>query len=250
MKRILALFAVCSLCNITAFATPTTHIWGPSTDVQGFGVWHITADYYLPTEGTPAGTRIPPVTNTGLTVGVLPTDKVNAEVGIDHKSGLGGADDNPLYFNAKLGVPESVLANGAPALAIGVYDFGTKTDMTDYNIVYAKAAKTLGSSANNLGRLSVGWFAGNDQLLLDNKGEADESGLLAAWERTMPEISPKLWLCLEYMGTESGYGTMNVGGAWKFADNVGVLVGYDVFNNSDIPSTFTLQVDIDFGFKR
>lgn len=96
----------------------------------------------------------------------------------------------------------------------------------------------------------MGWFAGNNKLLLDDKGKADESGLLAAWERAMPELSPKLWLCLEYMGTESGYGTMNVGGAWKFADNVGLLIGYDIFNNSDIPSTFTVQADIDFDFKR
>ena len=91
---------------------------------------------------------------------------------------------------------------------------------------------------------------GNDKLLLDSKGEAAESGLMAVWERTMPEISPKLWLCLEYMGAESGYGTMNVGGAWKFADNVGLVLGYDIYNNSDIPSTFTVQADIDFDFKR
>jgi hypothetical protein len=218
--------------------------------VQASGVWHITADYYLPTEGTPTGTRISPVTNTGLTVGVLPFKNVNAEVGIDHKSGLGGADDYPLYFNAKLGTPEHALAHGVPALAVGVYDIGTKSDVTDYNIVYAKAAKTLGSNTNNFGRLSVGWFSGNEHLLVDGKGEADESGLLAAWERTMPEVSPNLWLCLEYMGTESGYGTMNLGGAWKFADNAGVLIGYDIYNNSDLPSTFTVQVDIDFDFKR
>ena len=45
---------------------------------------------------------------------------------------------------------------------------------------------------------------------------------------------------------ESAYGTMNIGAAWKFADNVAVLAGYDAFTNSDLPDTFTLQVDIDF----
>jgi hypothetical protein len=48
------------------------------------------------------------------------------------------------------------------------------------------------------------------------------------------------------MGSHSGYGTWNVGGAWKFAPNVGVILGYDMFNNSQLPNVATVQVDIDF----
>ena len=33
----------------SAYATPTTHIWTPSTDIQPYGKIHITADYYFPT---------------------------------------------------------------------------------------------------------------------------------------------------------------------------------------------------------
>lgn len=244
------MWAALCLCFVKAWATPTTHIWGPSADVQQYGVWHVTADYYLPTEQAPGGGRVPPVTNTGLTVGVLPFKKLNAEVGLDHKSGLGGADDYPLYFNAKLAVPENALTNGFPALAAGAYDVGTKGDVTNYSILYLKAARLLGTADKNAGRVSLGFFAGNDKLLLDDKGDADASGLMAAWERTMTELSPKLWVCLEYMGTESGYGTLNIGGAWKFADNVGMLFGYDIYNNHNLPATFTVQTDIDFNFKR
>jgi hypothetical protein len=47
------------------------------------------------------------------------------------------------------------------------------------------------------------------------------------------------------MGTESVYGSFNVGASWKVADNVSVLGGYEIFNNDDLIDTVTLQVDID-----
>jgi hypothetical protein len=230
---------------MSAFATASTHIWAPSTDVQGYGLWHTTTDMYLYHGKTDAGVRYPSVTNLGLTVGVLPFKNCNLELGVDHKSGTGIADDYPMYFNAKFGIPENAYGNWFPAVAVGVFDLGTKPDVTDYNVMYGKLAKTLGP----VGRLSLGYFSGNEKLLLDAKGAKDNSGVFGAWGRTMTEISPKLWLCVEYMGTESAYGTFNFGGAWKFADNVGMIVSYDIYNNTDIPPTVTVQVDIDLSLK-
>jgi len=226
-------------------ATASTHIWAPSTDIQAYKLVHMTIDMYLPVEGDALGSRIPAVTNLGLTVGVLPFQKINMEIGFDHKSGFGNLDNYPLYGNVKVGVPENALWKFSPALAIGAFDFGTKADLTDFNIIYFKAAKTLNAGKTSLGRISVGYFTGNDKLLLDGRGEKDNTGLLAAWERTMTEWSDKLWLCAEYMGSESAYGTFNVGLAWKFAPNVAVVGAVSIFNNSDLASTSTIQVDID-----
>jgi len=249
MNKTLIVVTLTFAAAVCAHATATTHIWGPSTDVQAFNVWHITADYYLPTERTPAGARIPPVTNTGLTVGILPLTLLNAEVGIDHKSGLGPLDDYPLYFNGKIATPENGMAAFFPAVAVGIFDVGTRRDKTTNDVAYGEIAKTLGTMQRNLGRLSVGWFTGNKSLLLDARSHTDDNGVIAAWERTMNEISPKLWLCMEYLGTQSSYGTFNFGGSWKFADNMDVLLGYDVYNNADLPPTFTVQVDVDFSLK-
>ncbi|MGB8657754.1 MAG: hypothetical protein WCE90_08220 [Candidatus Zixiibacteriota bacterium] len=47
------------------------------------------------------------------------------------------------------------------------------------------------------------------------------------------------------MGTKSSYGTTNFGFSWRFADNVSVLLGYDIFCNRHIPDVATVQVDID-----
>ncbi|MFZ1682519.1 MAG: hypothetical protein WAU88_00165 [Candidatus Zixiibacteriota bacterium] len=229
-----------------AMATATTHIWGPSTDIQPFKLWHITSDMYVPVQLDASGSRIPTVTNVGLTVGVLPFKKLNAEVGFDHKSGLGSLDSYPLYGNVKIGVPEDWLGKWSPALAAGVFDVGTRKDFTDYNVFYVKAARTLTFPRANLGRISLGYFTGNKKLLLDENGQEDNAGILAAWERTMTEVSDKLWICLEYMGTHSGYGTSNLGASWKFAPNVAVVLGYDIFNNEALANTATIQVDVDF----
>jgi hypothetical protein len=229
-----------------ASATATTHIWAPSTDIQPYKLVHLTTDMYLPMEHDAFGARISSVTNLGLTVGILPFKAVNMEIGFDHKSGLGSLDDHPLYGNVKVGLPESAFGRFSPALAVGIFDVGTKSDLTDFNVIYFKAAKTVNAGKTSLGRLSIGCFTGNDKLLLDGEGEKDNTGVLAAWERTMTEWSDKLWLCVEYMGSESAYGTFNLGLAWKFAPNVAALGAVDIFNNSDLASTGTIQVDIDF----
>lgn len=242
---VLVLSVCLPICGTNAYATASTHIWAPSTDVQAFNVWHITADMYAAVRDDAAGNRIPTITNVGLTVGFLPLKRVNMELGFDHKSGLGALDSYPMYANVKMGVPENALGNGSPAMAAGVFDVGTKSDATDYNVVYGEIARTFSVGGASLGRFSAGYFTGNEKLLLDGKGEKDNSGLLAAWERTVTEVSDKLWLCVEYMGTESVYGSINIGASWKFADNVSVLGGYEIFNNDDFVDTATLQVDID-----
>ncbi|MEK7849945.1 MAG: hypothetical protein AAB213_03950 [Candidatus Omnitrophota bacterium] len=233
------------LVTRSAFATASTHIWAPSTDVQAYKKWHLTADFYVPTESNSDGSRANTITNAGLTVGILPFKKLNAEVGFDHKSGYGVLDKYPMYFNAKVGIPEDSFGKFFPAVAFGIYDIGTKEDKTDSNVLYGKVAKTFILGGINLGRLSAGYFAGNNKLLVHG-GKKDNDGVLLAWERVMSEISDKLWLCVEYQGSRSSYGAMNYGASWKFADNVSVIFGYQIYNDVNLANTFTIQTDIDF----
>ena len=242
MKKIALVLGMVLLAGATAFATPSTQIWIPSTDIQPYNKWHFGFDEYIKTENTDAGTRETSVINNGITVGVLPYEKIQAEIGIDQRSVSAlPLDSNPLYFNAKVGTPEGALFAGSPAIAVGGYDFGTKSDLTDFNIIYGVVAKTFGAA----GRFSVGYYAGNDKLLLNKTGEKDATGLLASWDRTISEISDKLWVAVDYQGAENGYGATSLGLAWKFAPNVGVIVGYDVFTNDTYKPTATFQVDID-----
>lgn len=224
------------------FPTPSTHIWAPSCDIQPFKVVHLTADFYVPTVKNDNGDFASPVTNFGFTVGVLPFEKFQAEVGFDHIAGLGGLDEYPFYFNFKFGLPENSLLNISPQVAFGMYSIGTKEDLTNFNIAYLKFAKTFGS----LGKLSFGWYIGNEKLLLDENGKVDNHGILVAYEKVVSEITDKLWICLDYQGGKNSYGSFNLGFSYKFADNVSVIFGYNIYNNSLIKPTYTIQTDIDF----
>jgi hypothetical protein len=237
MKKSALTLAFVVLAASTALATPSTQIWIPSTDIQPAGKFHYGIDVYSPVEKSDGGGWGTPLVVQGLTCGAFGSEKVGIEVGIDLKSGLGDLDAHPLYFNAKVGMPEGALFFGSPAVAVGGFDFG-QTDATADNLFYAVVAKTVGS----LGRFSAGYFAGEEDLL----GNGENTGWMASWDRTLSEISPKLWAAVDYQSGKSGYGATSFGLAWAFSDNVSVIYGYDISNNDALPPTYTVQVDINF----
>ena len=232
-----------------ALATPSTQIWIPSTDIQAFGVGHLGLDNYFRSSKKSDGTRDPNVYDAGLTVGVLPFTNVQAEVGADYLVNGTAYDDDPFYFNAKLATPENALFNYSPALAIGGYNFGTNSKKssatrTDQNIVYGLAARTLPV----LGRFSAGYYFGNDKVLLDTDGKGAADGILLSWDRTMSEISDKLWAAVDYQGGGNALSALSFGLAWSFSKNVSVIFGYDIYEETSLAGkdTFTTQLDINF----
>ena len=224
-----------------ASATPSTQVWIPSTDVQAFMNPHLGFDVYLNTKG------LGNLSNGGITVGVLPSKKVNAEIGIDYRD-INGDHSNPLYLNGKVGIPEKAFGKYSPALAIGAYDFGTKAKVNNYNLIYGLAAKNIGP----VGRLSVGGFKGgvgsNAQTLFavaSDPGKVADKGFMLSWDRTMTEISDKLWLAVDYQSGKSCYGALSFGAAWSFSSNVSVIAGCDFYNDRKTYSpTATLQFDL------
>ncbi len=222
-------------------ATPSTQIWIPSTDIQPYKTLHFNFDTYIRTKNEEGGGKLPPVVVLGPTVGILPYEKVQAEVGFDLIHAGSDADDYPLYFHGKVGTPEGSLFPDSPAIALGGYNFGTKSDVTNQNIVYALVAKTLPV----VGRLSAGYFVGNDKVLVDETGSGDEKGILLSWDRTLSEISDKLWAAVDYQGTDSAMGALSFGISYAFAKNASIIFGYDIYNEKKTggENTFTVQID-------
>lgn len=240
MNKLLTAFTACvTVWYMNAAATPSSEAWIPSPDIQAFKKLHIGWDAYV---GTNSGGLL---SNGGLTIGVLPFSKLGLEIGIDYRD-ASGIHKDPVYFNAKLGIPEGSLFKHSPAIAVGGYDFGTRKDITTYNLVYG----LLGETIWKLGRLSVGGFkgaVGSDDALFGVIGtnDKDDKGVMLSWDRTISEISDKLWLCVDYQSGKSAYGAFSFGGSWNFAPNVGLFLGYNIYNdNENIKPTFTVQVDI------
>lgn len=250
----------------SAMATPSTQIWIPSTDVKGFKDIHIDVDNYM--RFSPKPDAGPNYYNLGLSAGVLPSDNIKLEVGMDMLV-TGFQNDNqfdnhPFYFNAKLGTPEDAFGvKGLPAFAIGAYNLGTydKPEVngvsTRQNIVYGLVGRTLPV----IGRLSAGGYHGSSRALAsagNPSGTKNNSGVMASWDRSMPEISDKLWLAVDYMSGNNFNGEISVGGSWTFSKQVSLIVGAVFFNpfynvsaadNGLIPGgkpALTTQLDIAF----
>lgn len=247
MKNLYALLLGITLFAGALWATPSTQIWNPSTDVQPFGVWHAGLDSYLRASGHPVATNL---YDAGLTVGVLPWKKLQAEVGVDYMTTAphSAANTYPMYFNAKVGTPEDSLFKGSPAFAVGGYNFGTKSGITSQNIAYFLAAKTIPAFGKfpSLGRVSAGYYRGDGKVLVDEEGNAANDGYILTWDRTMSEISDKLWFCVDYASGRSANGCLNVGFSWAFTKNTSVIFAEDFYNNTQTGGkpTFTLQLDI------
>lgn len=196
----------------TAAATPSTTYWTPATtDVQPFNVWHIGVDNYFRLAQTEeerlnaqAGAFF---TDVGLTVGVLPFEKLNLELGADLM--LPGRLAHPslrsigseFLFNAKFGIPEGALASWSPAFNVGMFNIGTKKEVTDMNIVDILVGKTLGP----LGRIHAGYYYGNPGSALMHAGGCKQG-------TTHPAFSCAV---------------AGPAGASGELDNDGALVGYD-----------------------
>ena len=270
-RIVLAAVLLCAVFAGAAGATPSTQIWIPSTDIQPYKTFHLNIDSYVRTKKEPSnnvgyfgiadGSALGPMYIIGPTVGVLPFEKLQAEVGFDLMWGGGntpaGLDKYPFYGHFKVGTPED--NTWKPAVAVGMSNIGlkkgevrngvyTKTG-TDAGIYYGLVAKTLPV----IGRLSVGYYGLNKKASVAgvydiNGAKGDDSGLLASWDRTMSEISDKLWLAVDHQGGKNAYGATSVGLSWAFAKNVSVIFGYDIYNNKARAgqNTFTVQVDINF----
>ena len=87
-----------------------------------------------------------------------------------------------------------------------------------------------------------------------NWSAAINSGILASWDRSMKEISDKLWFAVDYQGGNNYLSSLNFGFSWAFTDKVSVIFGYDIYNDSRTyynsvntnKNTFTTQLDINF----
>lgn len=213
------------------FATPSTQIWNPSADIQAVKTFHLTDDIYVNDTAN--------LYYFGVEYGLIKNLEIGFDINENQYSGLAAANANPMYFNAKYGLPES---KSMPAVAVGVMNVGTKADVTNYNMFYALAAKTL----NPIGRLSLGGYSGNDKLLLDETGNKANNGAIVSLDKN---ITDKIWAAIDYASGSSSYGYLSFGASYAFSGNTSMIFGYLIPNNYKINTSgnlLTAQLDINF----
>ena len=234
--KFIILFAAFAI-PFAANATSTTQFWtGCAMDIQPFGAWHIGVDNYTTIGPTIADGAAAFPTDLGITVGVLPFDKINMEIGID----IVEPTDTPLYLNAKIGTPEGSLFEGSPGIAFGMYNMGF-VDNADYNIGYLVVGKTL---PLDIGRVHAGYYLGNSKLLVNRTGAAENQGWMLAYDKYI--VKDKLMLLMDYASGDNVVGGGGAGLCYCFAKNASLIFGPVWFNNeiTNGKPKWTIQLDI------
>lgn len=252
MKKIFASLSLLLLVPGVALATPSTTYWTPFTPyIQPFGVAHLGVDLY-------DGRKAALPSDYGFTIGVLPFEKIQMEIGVDAL--YPSANANPFFANAKIGTPEGALFENSPGISVGIMNAGfqrkttARLAATNYDILQASIGKTI----DKVGTISIGGYLGNEKMLLDPRGEAANMGIGASYYRGLNEISDKLAITGDYMSGHSGFGGGGGGLVLWPAPTVGVIIGYVHFvepqmaygaPKKESPGLWTVQVDMDFDLK-
>ncbi len=234
-----------------AHATPSTTFWTPATGyVQSYLVPHITYDSYV---GETGGFQ----NDYGLTMGVLPWEKLQGELGFDVF--YPGYTDKNFYLNGKLTVPENAYGAWQPAVSFGVVNLGFKKDVTDYDILHASLAKTF----PYVGNLAVGGYYGlNDKLMVGSDGKVQQGGVMAAW--TSPDIVvdfaglQKIQLLGDVQSGKNAFGAVGGGIGLFFNSAIDILTGPVFFLDPKAVASgpihpdwlWTVQLDVDIDFAK
>ena len=237
-----ALAAVALATASAAWATPSTAFWTPATTyVQPYLVPHLTYDTYF---GEPGAYPI----DTGLTMGVLPFEKLQGEVGFDLF--YPGKTKNGFLLNAKLGLPEGAYGELFPGISIGAQNIGFESDVNDLFLLHAELGKTL-----PFGNLTIGGFYGvNDKLMIDQNGKKQQAGFMASW--TSPDIKigkpalDKIVFVADTMTGDTAFGAVGGGIGLYFTPAIDLLAGPVFFLNKDVQPgasnwLFSMQIDVD-----
>jgi len=223
MKQLTTLAAATVLVVMlaaVAYATPSTTYWTPCTlDFQAPGVTHITYDSYVH-PGNPAGDTVPALANDyGLTWGHAFKDGLAIEYGVDYLV----PSTYPLSFNAKIGFPEKTLSPSAPAIEVGVFNVGTKSGVTNQDVVYGLVGRSL---PNNCGRLSVAYYVGGNKAALAG---SNGQGFMVAYDKSLLKSKDKSYdkviVAADYASGKNYIGGGGVGLYYYFTPNIDLLAG-------------------------
>ncbi|MEI7705743.1 MAG: hypothetical protein WCK73_14235 [Deltaproteobacteria bacterium] len=263
MKKIVRVLAACAIALFAqgAWATPSTLFWTPATTyVQPYLIPHITYDTYFNDKA-----NYP--MDLGLTMGILPWEKIQAEVGIDAFLPYWGAQNaaflspaGALQFNAKVGLTEGAFGEWFPGISLGIYGVGTN-QATQFDILHAEIGKGF-----FFGTLTVGGYygAGGSDLIWSDWSNPDAPVTLGRAGFIGSYISPDIELGLKGLNKinffadiqtgNNAYSAAAAGIGIYFTPSIDILTGPVFFLNkysqpgfSNMMWSVQLDIDIDFG---
>ena len=250
-----ALAAAILTTATAAHATPSTTFWTPATTyTQPYLVPHLTYDTYVAEKGILQNTY-------GVTIGVLPLEKLQGEVGVDaFYPTLSLRTKDLLQVNGKLTLPENAFGAWQPGVSFGVANVGFKKDVSDYDLLHLTLAKTFPV----IGNVAVGGYygAGSKALWTGSDGEVNRAGFMASWTSADIKIGKpgldKIIFLADVSTGKNWFGAAGGGIGLYFTPSIDVLTGpvylldKDLYKANPTANTnfmWTVQLDVDMDLR-
>ena len=247
----LAIFTILLTLGTYSGATSSTTFWTSETpDFQPYGVFHLGIDDYFRIDHPHDPSFYTDFT--APTVGILPFQKIQMEVGVDY---FGNAP-HPWYGNAKVGSPEGSFRKWQPALEVGVFGVGAKYHQSagqsrmDFDVLYGVIGKTI----PKLGRFSIGPYLGNHAALLNGNGKPDNVGFMTGLDHGFLPSKDKEFnrvvFAMDYASGHNAIGAAGGGFYYYFTKDISLLVGPTFFNDKAINGRWKLSTQLDINLPK
>lgn len=233
------------VCAGTAAAAPSRIFAVPTTDALEYHTARAemeTTSTMMKTNAEGGWSQI----NYGLTFGLIPytvSKSYGIEMGLDYRDFNGSippAAGNPLFYNLKFAIREGGLVSDyLPGIAVGLFDYGGKSGITDANIMYLVMSKKFPGAW----RVGLGAYSGNDAVLVDETGQRANSGLLLSLD---VQLNKKWWIAADYIGGRNRYGAVNVGMGFSLHPGLEMTVSEGIFNNPNIKPVLSVHLISNF----
>lgn len=249
MKRVLEAVVLLALVVTaqSAQATPSTVFWTPATAyTQPYLVPHLTYDSYVAEKGGL-------LNDYGLTVGVIPSDKIQGEVGFDVFL-PNALLKNSLQLNAKLTLAEGTYAKWQPGVSFGIMGVGFKKDVSDQHLLHVDASKGTPYGAFGVG----GYYgAGSKLLWTGSDGKVNRAGVMFSyvspdWVLDLPGLN-KIDFTADLSTGKNAFGAVGGGAVIYFTPAIDLITGPVWFLDGDgakaaygTDFVWTFQIDVDF----
>lgn len=228
------------------FATPNSVFWtNCTTAVYDVGVGHVDIDIYGSVfNRREEGELFAP--DVGFSTGFFNWKDIKCSGGVDYLM----AEDDPWYFNAKIGVAEDILFCKAPSMSIGIFNVGTRhsgSEPTSQNIVDIVFGKELPDAIG--GNFYIGGFSGS-RIIGKNR-----QGFMVAYTKSFCKTTDccgteyyKWGIAFDYASGKNTIGGLGLGFVYNFTPRINLMTGPVFFNSAEINGKWkwAVQVDIEF----
>jgi hypothetical protein len=250
MKRVLETVVVAALLvtGKAALATPSTVFWTPATTyTQPYLVPHLTYDTYVHEKGAFQN-------DYGLTLGVIPGDKLQGEAGFDFFLPTPGHHIGDfLQLNGKVALAEGAYGAMQPGISVGIMNVGFKKDVSNYDMLHAEVGKGF-----KFGTFAVGGYYGaGSKVLWTGSSGVQRGGIMGSY--TSPDFvldRPGLQKVVFLLDAASGknfMGAVAPGIQFNFTPAIDLITGPVFFLDSKFYKAsfgtdwmWSFQIDVDF----